>query len=140
MFSNNHHLTLHATTCNCPYIYLAENHHKCKECLLHLKPRIALILCNCVCDQKVAIFCQTSQIFAGRSLATVKKICEVERKMALFVPDSAPLTSYNPFIPPTFTIDHENKRFLCRRGNPPQILEGKLLRYPPAGKPIGTLL
>ena len=98
MFSNNHHLTLHATTCNCPYIYLAENHHKCKECLLHLKPRIALILCNCVCDQKVAIFCQTSQIFAGRSLAIVKKICEVVRKMALIVPERAPPTSYNPLF------------------------------------------
>jgi hypothetical protein len=38
----------------------------------------------------VAIFCQTKQIFVGRSLATVKKICEVWRKMGLFGPDSVP--------------------------------------------------
>jgi hypothetical protein len=38
----------------------------------------------------VAIFCQTKLIFAGRSLATVKKICEVWRKMGLFWPDSVP--------------------------------------------------
>ena len=40
--------------------------------------------------QKVAIFCQTKPIFAGRSSATVKKICPVWRKMGLFGPDSVP--------------------------------------------------
>jgi hypothetical protein len=38
----------------------------------------------------VTIFCQTKQIFVGRSSATVKKICEVWRKMGLFGPDSVP--------------------------------------------------
>jgi hypothetical protein len=43
-----------------------------------------------VCDKKVTIFCQTKRIFVGRSSATVKKICEVGRKMGLFGPDSVP--------------------------------------------------
>jgi hypothetical protein len=38
----------------------------------------------------VAIFRQTKRIFEGRSSATVKKMCEVWRKMDLFGPDSLP--------------------------------------------------
>ena len=38
----------------------------------------------------MAIFWQTKRIFAGRSSATVKKICEVWRKMDLFGPDNVP--------------------------------------------------
>ena len=38
----------------------------------------------------MAIFCQTKQIFAGRSSATLKKICEVWRKVGLFRPDCVP--------------------------------------------------
>jgi hypothetical protein len=41
-------------------------------------------------ETKEAIFCQTKRIFIGRSSATVKKICEVWRKMGLFWPDSVP--------------------------------------------------
>jgi hypothetical protein len=56
----------------------------------------------------VAIFCQTKQIFAGRSNATVKKICEVWRKMGLFGPDS---------VPPNQLLLMNKKRVLLKIAN-----------------------
>jgi hypothetical protein len=56
----------------------------------------------------VAIFCQTKQIFAGRSSTTVKKICEVWRKMGLFGPDS---------VPPNQLLLMNKKRVLLKIAN-----------------------
>jgi oxepin-CoA hydrolase/3-oxo-5,6-dehydrosuberyl-CoA semialdehyde dehydrogenase len=46
----------------------------------------------------VTIFCQTKQIFVGRSSATVKKICEVWRKMGLFGPDRVPTNQLQKIV------------------------------------------
>jgi hypothetical protein len=52
--------------------------------------KISNYLAGRVLDKKGSIFCQTKRFFADRSSATVKKNCEVWRKMGLFGPDSEP--------------------------------------------------